>query len=172
MKKNPVPTKTFTPTDVATLCTAAQQSPRRRAHCNLHPSLDAPVQRLCIALQPDTYVRPHHHTQPNKWEMLVLLKGAVSVLIMTPDGVLLERIEMHAGGTQLVEIPAHTWHTLVCQQADTLIVEVKPGPYQPAAPEEFAAWAPAEGAEDTERFREWWRGLEAGNSMAPQKSTF
>ena len=53
----------------------AAQAPRKRTHHNLHPSLDAPVQRLAIALSQGTYVRPHRHPQPNRWEMIHALRG-------------------------------------------------------------------------------------------------
>ena len=51
----------------------AQQSPRQRANCNLHPQLDDPIQRLAIAMEPGTYVRPHRH--PHTWELLYPLRG-------------------------------------------------------------------------------------------------
>lgn len=37
----------------------AQQSSRRRANHNLREDLSDPVQRLAIAMEPDTFVRPH-----------------------------------------------------------------------------------------------------------------
>lgn len=159
--------KIFAAADADTLCQSARTSPRQRAHHNLHPTLDASVQRLCIALQPETYVRPHRHSESNKWEQLVVLEGAVSVLICGPEGQLLERIEMSASGTRMLEIPAFTWHTLICQVSDTLVFEVKEGPYAPASDKDFAQWAPPEGAVEVARFREWWRGLQVGGSMVP-----
>lgn len=159
--------KIFAAADADTLCQSARTSPRQRAHHNLHPTLDASVQRLCIALQPETYVRPHRHSESNKWEQLVVLEGAVSVLICGPEGQLLERIEMSATGTRMLEIPAFTWHTLICQVSDTLVFEVKEGPYAPASDKDFAQWAPPEGAVEVARFREWWRGLEVGRGMVP-----
>ena len=42
-----------------TLCAAADDAPRRRAHHLVWASHQDPVQRLPIALQPWTYVRPH-----------------------------------------------------------------------------------------------------------------
>lgn len=159
--------KVFSANDARALCETARTSTRQRAHHNLHPTLDAPVQRLCISLQPDTYVRPHCHSEPDKWEQLVVLEGALSLLICTADGVLLERIELGAQGVRIAEIPAFTWHTLVCQAPDTLVFEVKEGPYVPASVEDFAAWAPAEGDADAPRFREWWRGVKIGARLVP-----
>ena len=70
--------KQITPAMLATLGQQAQASPRRRANLNLHPQLDDPIQRLAIAMEPDTYVRPHRH--PHTWEMLHPLAGRFVVL--------------------------------------------------------------------------------------------
>ncbi|PJB05525.1 MAG: cupin fold metalloprotein, WbuC family, partial [Hydrogenophilales bacterium CG_4_9_14_3_um_filter_59_35] len=92
---------------LTTLSTQAAASPRKRAHHNLHPQLDDKVQRLCIAMEPGTYVRPHRHNQPETWEILLILSGAVALLIFDDSGRVLERIELAAGGeVTAVEIPA------------------------------------------------------------------
>jgi cupin fold WbuC family metalloprotein len=52
------------------LASQAKALPRKRAHLLLHHGPADPVQRLMIVLQPNSYVRPHHHSQ--QWEMLVL----------------------------------------------------------------------------------------------------
>ena len=39
----------------------ALSSPRKRTHYNLHDDLGDPVQRLCVAMEPGSYVRPHRH---------------------------------------------------------------------------------------------------------------
>src|SRR5215813_5004812 len=71
------------------LAKEANASPRRRAHLLLHSGHDDQVQRLLIALQPGSYVRPHQHSQ--QWEMLVLHRGRLDVLAFTPDGALAAR---------------------------------------------------------------------------------
>lgn len=43
----------------------AANTPRFRAHRNLHPELSDPVQRLAIAMEPVSYVRPHRHPHTN-----------------------------------------------------------------------------------------------------------
>lgn len=60
---------------------AAADSPRRRAHLNAHNALDAAVQRLFIALEPDTYrMCPHRHPETERRETSALLAGALDVL--------------------------------------------------------------------------------------------
>ena len=62
-----------------TLIGKAKDAPRKRAHFNLHPELNDPVQRLCIAMEPGTYVRPHRHSDPETWEVLVILRGSLGL---------------------------------------------------------------------------------------------
>ncbi len=45
-----------------TLSAEADALPRRRKNLNLHETLDDPIQRLCNAFEPGTYLRPHRHT--------------------------------------------------------------------------------------------------------------
>ncbi len=57
-----------------------QRSPRLRAHRNFHPELTDPVQRLAIAMEPGTYIRPHRH--PHTFELLLALSGRFVVLTL------------------------------------------------------------------------------------------
>ena len=45
-----------------------------------------------------------------------------------------------------VEIAGGVWHTLLALAPDTMLFEVKPGPYAPLSDKHFAPWAPREGA--------------------------
>jgi cupin fold WbuC family metalloprotein len=130
-----------------TLCAAAEDAPRRRAHHLIHGSHQDPVQRLLIALQPGTYVRPHRHTDPAKWELLLCLKGAVGWLSFDDHGVVTERLELGAHrGAKGLENPAGVWHALVCLAVDTVLFECKAGPFAPIAAHDLAPWAPEEGS--------------------------
>ena len=44
----------------------AHVSKRKRTHHNFHDHLNDQVQRLCVALTPGTYLKPHKHDSP-KW---------------------------------------------------------------------------------------------------------
>ena len=150
---------------LTTLSTQAATSPRKRAHHNLHPQLDDPVQRLCIAMEPGTYVRPHRHMQPETWEILLILSGAVALLIFDDSGKVLERIELAAGGeVTAVEIPANTWHAVASLKAGTVVFEVKQGPYAPISEVNYAPWSPAEGAQ-AEVLEGWYHRAQAGDSV-------
>jgi cupin fold WbuC family metalloprotein len=150
---------------LTTLSTQAAASPRLRAHHNLHPQLGDPVQRLCIAMEPGTYVRPHRHMQPETWEILLILSGAVALLIFDDSGKVLERIELAAGGeVTAVEIPANTWHAVASLKAGTVVFEVKQGPYAPISEVNYAPWSPAEG-EQVEALEGWYHRAQAGDSV-------
>jgi cupin fold WbuC family metalloprotein len=134
---------------IADLLGQAAESPRRRSHRLLHAGPDDPVQRLLIALQPGTYIRPHRHSE--QWEMLVLQRGRLGVLSFGGDGELLSRDELSVAAP-VIQIPVSTWHGAVVLDPDTLVLEIKPGPYRP---NEFAAWAPEENAADSARLVRW-----------------
>lgn len=150
---------------LATLSNQAAASPRKRAHHNLHPRLDDQVQRLCIAMEPGTYVRPHRHMQPETWEILLILSGAVALLIFDDNGKVLERIELAAGGeVTAVEIPVNTWHAVASLKTGTVVFEVKQGPYAPITEANYAPWSPADGVQ-AEPLEGWYRNARAGDTV-------
>ncbi|MBK1629627.1 hypothetical protein CKO31_02520 [Thiohalocapsa halophila] len=128
-----------------TLCERADADSRRRAHHLLHASHDEPVQRMLIAIQPGTYFRPHRHSDPPKWELMLVLKGAAAWLGFDDSGTLTARHEAGAHrGAKGLEYPEGVWHALVCLAADTVLFECKQGPFAPTQPQDFAPWSPAE----------------------------
>lgn len=146
------------------LCTEAQEAPRRRAHHLFHRSHGELVQRMLIALQPGTYFRPHRHLDPPKWELLLVLKGAAAWLGFDDEGRVSARLEAGAHrGSKGLESPEGAWHALVCLATDTVIFECKPGPFAPVAPEDFAPWAPAEGAEEGADYVRWMLRAQRGD---------
>jgi cupin fold WbuC family metalloprotein len=142
----------------------AAEAPRRRAHHIFHLSHDEPVQRLCIALKHGTYVRPHCHRISGKWELLLVLRGTVDLLLFDNAGNVTERRSMSAGGgLSAVELTSDTWHSVITTGEDAVIMEVKQGPFAPTAPEEFAAWAPPEGNDAVEAYLEWSATAQPGD---------
>jgi cupin fold WbuC family metalloprotein len=128
------------------LSAEAAAAERLRRNRNLHAGPEDPVQRMLNAFEPGTYVRPHRHGEPPKWELFVALQGRAAVLQLDAAGTVTERAELAPGGALPgVEVPAGTWHTLVSLEAGTVLLEVKPGPFAPLADKDFAPWAPAEG---------------------------
>lgn len=70
--------KQITAHELTAMSEQAASVPRLRAHRTLHEELSDPVQRLAIAMEPGTYIRPHRH--PQTWELLTPLRGRFVVL--------------------------------------------------------------------------------------------
>jgi cupin fold WbuC family metalloprotein len=127
------------------VCAEAAASPRRRKNRNFHPRDDHPAHRLLNAMQPDSYIPPHRHLDPDKDETFVVLRGALGVLLFNDAGEVVRTARVGAGGSALgVDIAHGTWHTAVALEPDTVFLEAKAGPYLPFSEAERASWAPAE----------------------------
>ena len=146
----------ITQPQLAQLADAAATSARKRSHILLHADHQDQVQRLLIALEPDSYVRPHVHNE--QWEMIVLLRGRLDLLIFGPQAELTQRLALSAA-SPVVQIPRGIWHGGVALESQTLVMEVKPGPYRP---NEFADWGPEEGDAASGAFVRWAKAADVG----------
>lgn len=135
----------------------ARLSPRGRKNANFHPNDAFPAHRLINAMQPGSYVRPHRHLDSNMDETILVLQGRFGYLSFDDHGVIVEAIELKAGGDTLgIDIPNGTTHTILALEADSVFFEAKAGPFVPLSPDEIAAWSPAEGtAEATDLWNLW-----------------
>ncbi|MGB8170174.1 MAG: WbuC family cupin fold metalloprotein [Chthoniobacteraceae bacterium] len=131
-------------------CEAARESPRRRIIMQLHRSDAEAVQRMLNFWQPGSYARPHCHPAPENIESVAVLKGALGFVVFEPSGAVRAAHRLVAGNAAscLVDIEPGVWHTLVPLAEDTVILEIKRGPYDAAADKTFAEWAPAEDSPD------------------------
>ncbi|MGD8785279.1 MAG: WbuC family cupin fold metalloprotein [Thioalkalispiraceae bacterium] len=146
------------------LLSTARQSPRKRSHFNLHQQMDEPVQRLCIGLIKGTYVRPHHHPQDTKWELMLCLKGRVCLITFHPDGHVLERLQLAPGESITgIELSPNSWHSVFPLSDEAVILEVKQGPYTPANESDFASWSPKEGDAEVRSFLAWLEQAQPGD---------
>ena len=122
----------------------AKQSPRLRMNYNFHETLDDPVNRLLNAMEPNTYLRPHRHCNPDKNEIFLLLRGKVAVFLFDDHGGITEMLLLDLlGGCYGVEIPPGIWHGLLVLESGSVIYEMKEGPFIPLTPENMAPWAPS-----------------------------
>lgn len=145
------------------LVAQAQASPRRRLNLNLHAGPEAPCQRLAIALEPDSYIRPHRHLDPAKDETFLVLRGRIGALLFDAEGEVREaRVLGPREAAFGVDVPSGCFHSFVALEAGSVFFEAKAGPYAPLGPEELAPWAPAEGSPEAPDFLEALRArLEA-----------
>jgi cupin fold WbuC family metalloprotein len=142
----------FSPAYLADISREATQSPRRRMNRNLHQSPAEVCQRLFNAIEPESYIRPHRHSQPAIAETIIAVRGSFLLVSFDDLGGILEAQRFGAGASAEaaglavgVGVPPGCWHTVVSLEAGSVFFEAKPGPFDPTAPREFACWAPEEG---------------------------
>ena len=137
----------------------ATQSERSRAHANIHHSYDDPCQKLFIAINADSYIRPHRHSLDPKEETLIAVRGLFGLIAFKDSGLVdsatlfgsekySEKLSIASG----VELSAGVWHTVVALVDQAVLFEVKNGPFNPVVSKEFATWAPAEGSDQAQEF--------------------
>ncbi|QZT37239.1 WbuC family cupin fold metalloprotein [Halosquirtibacter xylanolyticus] len=135
------------------VCVKAEASERKRMNYNFHDSAEAPLQRMLNALQIGTYLRPHRHLTPEKDEVFILLRGRLAVFFFNDKGEVVESVILDRDkGKYGVDIPAGQWHGLLVLEDDSVIFEVKHGPYEPLCKEDFAPWSPAEGEDGVQAY--------------------
>ncbi|MGX5098943.1 WbuC family cupin fold metalloprotein [Enterobacter cloacae] len=152
--------KQITFSDLQLQSEQAAQSPRLRAHRNLHPDLSDPVQRLAIAMEPGTYVRPHRH--PHTFELLTALSGRFLVLNFDDSGNVIRRVVL-GEECKVLEMDAGTWHAVLSLDIGGVIFEVKHGSYQPVPEHDTAPWSPAENAPGTAELMKWYAQAQVGD---------
>ena len=145
------------------LSTEAALSPRKRMNQNIHAELSDPIQRLAIAMEPDTYIRPHRHMQT--WELLTSLRGRFLVLNFNDDGTVTDRAIL-GESESVIETPIAGWHAVLSLDTGGVIFEVKHGPYTPFREEDFAPWSPAADNVNYQSLMQWYRDAEIGQRWA------
>lgn len=138
---------------------AAAASPRKRIIQPMHRSDHSVVQRMLNFMQPGTYIPPHLHPLPHATETIQVLHGAVGFVVFDADGCVLSHHLLSADGLGLIDIEAEVWHGFVVLEADTVVLEIKRGPYEPTRDKVFAAWAHKEGEAGTAAALHTWEQL-------------
>jgi cupin fold WbuC family metalloprotein len=132
--------------DLDLLTREAGSAPRKRKNRNYHKFAGDLLQRMLHASNTGTYVQPHKHENPDKREVFIVLQGSAAVVEFNDQGEILNAVCLDpVSGPFAAEIPERTWHTVVTLEDNTVLYEVKDGPYNPADDKNFASWAPREG---------------------------
>ena len=138
-------------------CAQAKQAPRLRMNYNFNAQLDDPINRLLNAMEPGTYIRPHRHLNPDKLEIFLLLRGQALLFLFDEEGKITDRVLLDPlQGSYGAEIEAGRWHSLLVLQPDTVLYEMKQGPFAPVTAENQAPWSPdPSDQEGVKRFLAW-----------------
>ena len=122
----------------------AKNSPRRRMNYNFHENESDILNRLLNAMEPDTYLPPHRHKNPDKEEVFLVLRGSAAFFTFDDKGnVTSSTVVSPDKGVYGLDIEKGVWHSLIVLEKNTVVYEIKQGPYAPLQPENFAPWAPS-----------------------------
>ena len=125
----------------------SRRSPRRRVILPFHTRNDDSMHRMLNAVQPLSYIQPHRHASPPKTESFIVLRGAVCFVIFSDSGEVDGHFILRAQSEMLgIDIKPGRYHTFFAIEEDTVLFEVKPGPYDEKSDKDFASWAPKEGS--------------------------
>ena len=154
------PLKRLTQDLFDSIAAEARSNPRQRQNYNFHDHSER-VQRFLNVLQPGTYVRPHRHQrvpEVNGFEFFLVLQGAIGLIVMNEQGepTYCERLSAN-GSTYGVELAEGTYHTLVALTANTVMLELKEGPYDFSTDKEFLPMFPTEGTPAAEALVQQWQ---------------
>jgi cupin fold WbuC family metalloprotein len=131
----------------------AVHSARKRMNYNFHKEDAATLQRMLNAMEPDTYIQPHKHENPDKVEAFFVLRGRILLIEFNDKGDITDHMILDPKtGNYGGEIAPRTWHTLISLEKGSVAYEVKDGPYDPSVDKNFAIWAPAEGDPKCEEY--------------------
>lgn len=138
---------------VGQLLNLSRKSPRLRMLQKIHKSHDSNVQRMFNALQPGTYLMPHRHLNPRKEETIMVVAGSLLFIEFTDEGEITNTILLQPGTENFgVDVAPHIYHTYIPLKPDTLMLEIKDGPYAATNDKDVPAWAPREGTPEAEPF--------------------
>lgn len=136
-----------------TVTREAKTIPRLRKNLNFHQRDESLCNRLLNAVEPDSYIPPHRHLDPEKDETMILLRGSLGVVFFDENGNVVQKAVLAVGGDAVgVNIPCGEFHTVVSLESGTVFFESKAGPYRALTAEERAPWAPGEGSDASDAY--------------------
>lgn len=162
--QNPFPRALEAPLTKTTLITrelidqavkASRKSPRQRIILPLHKNSSSNLHRMLNAMQPGSYIQPHQHAHPPKAESIIILQGSILNIIFEENGKIAAMQRVGMGSINLgVDSEPCVFHTFLALEKDTVLFEVKPGPYEKSSDKDFAPWAPREGSHEASLYIE------------------
>jgi cupin fold WbuC family metalloprotein len=93
----------------------------------------------------------------NGFEFFLVCQGALGMLVMGDRGEIVATELVSAGGAVwAIELPEATYHTIVALAPDTIILELKEGPYDSRTDKEFLDEFPTEGTDAAKQLVTEW----------------
>jgi cupin fold WbuC family metalloprotein len=140
------PIATIGADEIAMLREAVGRTPKKRARINAHPHGDDALHEMIIAIDRDSYIRPHKH--PGKSEAFHIVEGAVDIVIFDDAGGIVRIVPLSAKGaaggksnTFYYRMSEPFFHTLIIRSDLLVVHEITNGPFRPEATV-FADFAP------------------------------
>lgn len=107
-----------------------------RMNYNLHESLDDKVQRLLNAMEPGTVFPIQRHRDTA--ETMMIVRGMLKITIYDDEKNIIEECVLNPlDGKYGYHIPKGVWHGVEVLAPNTVMFEVKEGPYAPLASEDI-----------------------------------
>lgn len=118
------------------LCNKARDNTRFRINFNLHESKEDKVQRLFNAMEPETIIPVQRHL--NADETIILIRGRMKVCFYDERKNVIKSVTLdNSKGLYGAHIKAGVWHGVEVLDSNTVIFEVKEGPYAPLSENEI-----------------------------------
>ena len=126
----------FNNTFLDALTEQAKQSPRQRMHYDLRDTTEDPCMRMLNALEPDTVVPIHRHSETS--EDVICIRGCVEEVLYDAEGKEVARYRLQPGTECMAcHVPMDQYHTCISLESGSVIVEFKNGKYDPLTTEIF-----------------------------------
>ena len=119
----------------------AKESERKREAFVIHKKGDYHNKVFNFMLN-GTYMQPHLHPGREKIEHIYVVVGEIIVFLFDDDGII--KSSNLLSKTQIIEIPAYTFHTYLIMTDQVITYETMDGVYDPKTWKKMAAWAPEE----------------------------
>jgi cupin fold WbuC family metalloprotein len=126
----------------------ANASERRRFPKILHNPGDQ-FNRVINFMMNDSYMQPHLHPGEEKVEKIYIIEGRLAVFFFDDEGEIIKTTILEKGGTEMIAVPAFTWHTYVMLSDYAVTYETMMGKYDPQTWKDFFKIAPAENTEES-----------------------
>ncbi|MCI5146324.1 MAG: cupin fold metalloprotein, WbuC family [Candidatus Electrothrix sp. AR3] len=163
-KNNDFPLAMDPPTEKLTFITSeiidsaikmSRKSPRLRIIVPFHKSDSDNLHRMLNVIQPYSYIQPHRHSNPPKAETLIVLKGSLACIVFDNEGKISKKMIISNQSNMIgVDMEPSIYHTFFALEKDTVLFEIKPGPYKKSSDKDFATWAPKENSKERKKYLE------------------